>query len=62
MSRTKKGKKPSGFDFWSRRHNVSSYGPIPKWITKRYERQRNRRMCQKAMDDPELFEKRFPGE
>jgi hypothetical protein len=37
------------------------YGVVAKWITKRRERSRNRRMEKKAMRG-EYVESRFPGE
>lgn len=39
MSRTKKGKKSPGYDYWSRRPNKgTSPGPVTKKITHRMER------------------------
>jgi len=43
MSRTKKGKKPIGYEYWSKRPNSGSNpGRISKNITKRRERALNR--------------------
>lgn len=43
MSRTKKGAKSPGYDFWSRRpHSGDGYGPVVKQLTHRVERQRAR--------------------
>lgn len=40
MSRTKKGAKPPGYDFWSRRpHSGNGFGPVVKNFTHRVERQ-----------------------
>lgn len=65
MSRTIKKSKGAGYEFWSRRcfgdHCLSS-GSIAKNITKRKERQRNRKMVYDALYDPEDYEKRFSGE
>lgn len=65
MSKTIRKEKSSGYDFWSRRSfgfYCLGYGKIAKWITKKIERRRNREMINRAMKDPEDFEKRFPGE
>lgn len=65
MSRTRKKSKPVGLDFWSRRcfgNGCMGYGKSAKWITKRKERARNKRMCYSAKLNPSKFEKRFPGE
>lgn len=65
MSKTIKNKKPIGFDFWSRRcfgNKCMDFGPVAKWITKRKERQRNKSMAKNAIKNPNIFEKRFPGE
>lgn len=40
MSRTKKGSKAPGYDFWGRRpHSGNGHGPIVKAFTHRVERQ-----------------------
>ena len=62
MSRTRKGSKPPGYEFWSRRPGPLHYGPVAKWITKRRERARDRRMEHRVTIDPWDFEGRFPGE
>lgn len=62
MSRTKKGGKPVGYEFWSRRDNYPGDGKVAKENTKRKERARNRRMIDRVKNDPEDFDKRFAGE
>lgn len=65
MSRTKRKNKSPGYDFWSRRcfgNGGMGFGKSAKWITKKKERARNKRMCIRSINDPEKFEKRFPGE
>ena len=65
MSRTVKGKKGAGYDFWSRRCFGSScdgFGKAAKQKTKERERMRNRKMEHDAMLDPDDYETRFPGE
>jgi hypothetical protein len=42
MSRTRKGKKPVGYEFWSRRPGKMGSGKVGKQITKRRERALNR--------------------
>ena len=52
MARTKKGSKPAGFYFWSRRGKSSGllgYGTVAKWITKMKERTRNKRIPLEAL-------------
>lgn len=65
MSRTVKGSKAPGFDCWSRRcfgNFCLGSGKSAKYVTKRRERARNRRMEDKAVFDSENIESRFPGE
>lgn len=65
MSRTRKGNKSPGEDFWSRRnfgYGSAGYGKIRKTITKRKKRRKDRLMEHKILKDPEDYEKRFPGE
>lgn len=65
MSRTRKGQKSPGHDFWSRRCFGSMSdrsGRLAKQITKRCERQRDRENEFRAMQNPEDYEGRFPGE
>lgn len=66
MSRTKKNKKPVGFDFWSRRGKaggVLGYGPVAKEITRDKERTRDKEIERAALDDPENGAPgRIPGE
>lgn len=49
MSRTIKGSKPIGFDFWSARpgnkHGAGGYGKAAKKFTHRAERQISKIMC-----------------
>ncbi len=43
MSRTIKGSKPMGYDFWSKRpHSKCGYGPVIKQMTHRTERNINK--------------------
>lgn len=45
MSRTRKGKKAPGYDFWSKRcfgNRSLGYGPFAKKVTKRKERAMDR--------------------
>lgn len=53
MSKTKKGSKAPGTDFWSRRpgSNAGGTGPIPKMITKRRERTLNKKAIKKAIKE-----------
>lgn len=65
MSRTRKGSKGYGYDFWSRRCNgdhAAGYGPVPKHETKRRERQQDRGMERAAMVDAYNYRRRFAGE
>ena len=62
MSRTRRGSKPLGYDFWSRRSRALNSGKISKWITNKHERARDRKMVNRAMNNPEDFELRFKGE
>lgn len=64
MSRTNhktKSKRP-GYDFWSRRSGVMCFGPVAKWISKKMERTRNKKIERQALSDPDNVEGRFPGE
>lgn len=39
MSRTKKGEKGAGYDYWTKRpYSSSGYGPVVKKLTKKKER------------------------
>lgn len=56
MSRTKKGNKPTGTDFWSRRPGSNAggaigTGPIAKNITKRRERSLKKKEIRKAIKE-----------
>lgn len=62
MARSKKGGKSPGYDFWSRRSGVMSSGRWAKWISKKIERTRNKKLERQAIHDPENVEGRFPGE
>lgn len=65
MSRSRKGGKGCGYDYWGRRcfgNMGMGYGPVAKTITKRKERARNRSIERMAMADPESAPGRFPGE
>lgn len=53
MSKTKKGSKPPGYDFWGRRAKSGrDYGKIIKTITKRIERSRSKIAVRKGEDMP----------
>ena len=44
MSRTKRGAKPFGYEFWSRRYkNAMTCGKYAKRLTHRFERQQGKR-------------------
>ncbi len=49
MSRTIRGSKPFGYEFWSARpgnsHGAQGYGPYAKLNTHRRERRASKRMC-----------------
>lgn len=55
MSRTKKGKKPPGYDYWSRRalSDNCGYGKIVKKLTHAKERAAAKRTEHKAKKDKE---------
>lgn len=63
MSKTVRGDKAVGYDFWSRRcfGHIGS-GKISKTITKRKERHRNKKISRNALFDSNDFEMRFAGE
>ena len=65
MSRTHRGDKAPGYDFWSRRNKGcknGGYGKIRKKKTKRSERQLNKLASKRAIEDMYDFDKQFPGE
>jgi hypothetical protein len=62
MSRTRKGRKGGGYDFWSRRPGDGYFGPVAKLITKRSERMIDKQLERQAMIDPEGVRGRIPGE
>jgi len=62
MSRSTKGSKGPGYDFWSRRSGVLGKGPVAKKITKKEERTRTKEIERLALADPESVPGRFPGE
>ncbi len=62
MSRTKRGSKSCGEDFWSRRTQNMGTGKFAKKFTTQRERTRNRKIKRQAIDCPEEVEGRFPGE
>lgn len=49
MSRTRKGSKAPGYEFWSRRPGPSGPGSIAKKMTHRAERNANKREAQRAV-------------
>lgn len=49
MSRTTRGEKGPGFDYWSRRHKgngITGYGKSVKKMTHKCERQEGKKQCQ----------------
>jgi len=62
MSRSIRGSKCSGYDFWSRRSGVLGKGPVAKRITRKEERTRDKEIERLAMADPDSVPGRFPGE
>ncbi len=65
MSRTVKSSKAPGYDYWSRRcfgNFCLGSGKNAKYVTKRRERARNRRLEAQAVSDSENVESRFSGE
>lgn len=55
MSRTRKGSKPAGFEFWSARpgnKHGNLMGKDAKRFTHRRERQEGRRSCRAVADEP----------
>lgn len=63
MSRTRRGRKPPGYEYWSRRpRGVNGYGKIAKWMTKRAERMRDKEIELLAYTDPESVPGRYAGE
>lgn len=54
MSRTKKGSKPPGYDYWSARpHSQSPAGRITKTLTHRSERQQSKGLVRKELKELE---------
>lgn len=52
MSRTIKGSKPIGYDYWSKRpYSQSGYGPHIKQMTKRVERQQAKDITKKELEN-----------
>jgi len=50
MSRTKKGAKAPGYEFWSARpKSGTGHGPFAKKVTKRTERQQNKKLAMSAV-------------
>jgi hypothetical protein len=65
MSRTTRRRKPIGYDFWSRRcfgNMCIGYGPVSKWITKRKERTHEKKNIKQAINDPDNYIGRTPGD
>ena len=62
MSRSRRGGKGGGYDFWSRRSGVGGSGPVSKAITKKQERTRDRQIERMALVDPDQVPGRLPGE
>ena len=62
MSRTRKGRKPAGFEFWSARpgnKHGNLMGKDAKRFTHRRERQEGRRSCRAVADAQEWRDPRF---
>lgn len=52
MSRTKKGSKGCGYDFWSRRpHSGNGHGRWVKLFCHRVERRQSRELVRNELDD-----------
>ena len=62
MSRSRKGGKGDGYDFWSRRPGDGHFGKVAKLITKRSERVIDRQLERLACVDPDSVRGRYPGE
>lgn len=65
MSRTQKGSKGAGYDFWSRRcagDHAMGVGHDAKRETKRRERRQDRDMERAAMVNADNYRHRFAGE
>lgn len=62
MSRTRKGSKGCGYDFWSRRPGDGHFGPVAKKVTARSERMRDKQIERQAMVDHDGVRGRIPGE
>lgn len=64
MSRTKKGKKPIGYDYWGKRALSGScgFGQVIKKITARIERARAKASTRKEPIEPEYDEREFVPE
>lgn len=57
MSRSKKGSKPTGYDFWSKRPcSTMGYGPIIKDMTHRVERRINKDIIRNELKEYEKGE------
>lgn len=55
MSRTIRGAKAAGFDFWSRRPNSGNgFGPITKRLCHRAEREQGRVEVRRQMEELEV--------
>lgn len=50
MSRTKKGKRPIGYEYWSKRPISNKHGAVPGKETKRQTHRAERRQAKKLED------------
>lgn len=65
MSRTRKGSKGSGYDFWSRRagnYGANGHGSIAKQITHRKERVQNNRIIRQELKLATISQGKAQGE
>lgn len=62
MSRSYRGSKGPGYDFWSRRSGTMSISKRGKTKTKAQERTENKKLERQALRDPDNVRGRFSGE
>lgn len=55
MSRTKKGSKPPGYEFWSKRPGWYGRGKDGKTETKRREREAEKQLLHKEKHDGQVY-------
>ena len=56
MSRSKRGSKGSGFEYWSKRPGPSSPSKFSKTVTHKIERQRNKKLRKDESDESGVLE------